>query len=275
MPQIDDALGQALRPRRAHVVFDQHLKQRGPRQARDHPRGQQPQRQAWEHERAQALRSRRREPRKPERKHEDQQKAEPEERKRHPRVGKHPAEPVDPRALFERGHHAGGHPDDHGEEDAAQAERQRRAQAVEDQVEDGCAQPDRGSQIGRDRAPQEPAVLHVERVVQPHLLAQLLLPLRRDRTALGAGEHQLHGIAGEGVHDREDGYRHQEQHDPKLGHASGEVVGEHGVSGGLSRGGGGFPAGNYRVEWLGARIAHLVRDGPFGAATGECGMGRR
>ena len=119
------ALGQALRPRRAYVVLDQNFEQRGPRQPRDHPRGEEPQRQTGKHQGAQSLRPRGREPAQPEREHEDQQETEPEEWQRHPCVGEHPTEPVDPRALVERGHHPGGYSDDHREQDAAEAEGER------------------------------------------------------------------------------------------------------------------------------------------------------
>ena len=130
--------------------------------------------------------------------------------------------------MLERGQDAGGYADDDGEEDAAEAQRQRRPQAVQDEVEHGLAQPDGCAQVGGHGAAQEAAVLHGERIVQAHFLAQLLLAFRGDGPALGAGEHELHRVAGKGVHDGEDRHRDEEEDDAELGEAAGEVAGEHG-----------------------------------------------
>ena len=60
------------------------------------------------------------------------------------------------------------------------------------------------AQVACDGATQEAPVLDRQRVVEAELLAQLLLPLGRDRSAFGTRQHELDRVARERVHDRED-----------------------------------------------------------------------
>ena len=136
-----------------------------------------------------------REPAEPEREEENEEQAEPKKRQRNADIGEDHARGVDPRALFERGEDARRHSDEDRDRDPAECECYGRAEPLENEIEHGLAQADGVAEISGQSSPDEAEILHVERVVQSHELAQLFLALGRHRAALRAREHQLNRIA--------------------------------------------------------------------------------
>jgi hypothetical protein len=106
---------------------------------------------------------------------------------------------------------------------AGDGEFHRVAEAFGDQRAHGRAETDRLAEIADHRAADEAQVLHDQRVVQAHLLAQLGEALGRHSAALGTLQHQLRRIAGQRVHDAEDDQRNEEQDREKLQQAVEDV----------------------------------------------------
>ncbi len=234
---IDDrALGQPLGSRGAQVVLAQHLQHARAGQARDRRRGRQRQGEGRQRQARPPLAAQGGKPPELNGEHQHQHQTQPEsghgdadERDQH-------GEEVRPAAAPDGRGHPGEHAEHRGQPHRHESQLDGRPGVLQQDARHRPVLLERLAEIPVERAPEEAPEPDRERIVQPQLLAQ-------DLDVLGRGPEVRHEhrrrIAGQRVHEGEDGGRHPEQHEQGGGEPPGEKAGHAVPTGAVGAGTGG------------------------------------
>src|SRR5215472_499465 len=210
------ALGQALGPRRAHVVLADDLEHARSREPRQRSRGGGAKSDGGEHEmpqhighpaavgRAHAARGK---PAELQREHDDQHDARPEHGQAHARDGHAHAHAIEPGILLHRGEDARDQAEEHRDGQRPRGEEQRGLEAQQHLGQDGAPEGNGATEIAARHLPDPVQVLDDQRLIETEVAAQALHVLLG---RLGA-EHDGSRISGSQVQYGEDQHRDPEQ----------------------------------------------------------------
>ena len=217
----DDAVVQALRPRRADVVLVEDLEHARAGEAREERRQVRAEREAREDEERHRLpdpsRDRLvahdRQEVEPQREQDDEHQPQPEARQREAHQGEKASGVVDPRVPEGGGQEAGGHADGDGEHQGESHQGERRRHAPDELLGHAGLVVEGLAEVAARDLTEPFQVPHVERTVEAQLATELLDGLGR---ALAAHDHQRR-VPRDDVDQRErrdaEGQQHRDERD--------------------------------------------------------------